>query len=131
MMGYWGEGAKRAYHHTAPINALYSLHEALLIVREEGLDGAWDRHYKNHRALRAGLEAMGLRFVVNKADRLPQLNAVSIPAGVDDAKVGWFAESTGLINDLGIFVLEYYYLRLKFFNITIFIPFSIHYYPFR
>jgi len=87
VMGYWGEGTKRAYHHTAPINALYSLHEALLILREEGLDGAWDRHYKNHRALRAGLEAMGLRFVVNKADRLPQLNAVSIPKGVDDAKV--------------------------------------------
>lgn len=87
VMGYWGEGAKRAYHHTAPINALYSLHEALLILREEGLDRAWDRHYKNHLALRAGLEAMGLLFVVNKADRLPQLNAVSIPDGVDDAKV--------------------------------------------
>jgi len=87
VMGYWGEGAKRAYHHTAPINALYSLHEALLILREEGLDGAWDRHYKNHLALRAGLEAMGLLFVVNKADRLPQLNAVTIPDGVDDAKV--------------------------------------------
>jgi alanine-glyoxylate transaminase/serine-glyoxylate transaminase/serine-pyruvate transaminase len=87
VMGYWGEGAKRAYHHTAPINALYSLHEALLILREEGLDRAWDRHYKNHLALRAGLEAMGLSFVVNKADRLPQLNAVAIPDGVDDAKV--------------------------------------------
>jgi len=87
VMGYWGEGAKRAYHHTAPINALYSLHEALLILREEGLDRAWDRHFKNHLALRAGLEAMGLLFVVNKADRLPQLNAVTIPEGVDDAKV--------------------------------------------
>jgi alanine-glyoxylate transaminase/serine-glyoxylate transaminase/serine-pyruvate transaminase len=87
VMGYWGEGAKRAYHHTAPINALYSLHEALLILREEGLDRAWDRHYKNHLALRAGLEAMGLLFVVNKPDRLPQLNAVTIPEGVDDAKV--------------------------------------------
>ena len=87
VMGYWGEGAKRAYHHTAPINALYSLHEALLILREEGLDRAWDRHYQNHLALRAGLEAMGLLFVVNKADRLPQLNAVTIPEGVDDAKV--------------------------------------------
>ena len=87
VMGYWGEGAKRAYHHTAPINALYSLHEALLILMEEGLEDAWDRHYKNHRALRAGLEAMGLTFIVNKADRLPQLNAVSIPEGVDDAAV--------------------------------------------
>jgi len=87
VMGYWGEGAKRAYHHTAPVNALYSLHEALLILMEEGLEDAWDRHYKNHLALRAGLEAMGLTFIVNKADRLPQLNAVSIPEGVDDAAV--------------------------------------------
>ncbi len=87
VMGYWGEGNKRAYHHTAPINALYSLHEALLILSEEGLGNAWDRHYKNHLALRAGLEAMGLTFIVEKSDRLPQLNAVSIPEGVDDAQV--------------------------------------------
>ncbi len=87
VMGYWGEGAKRAYHHTAPINALYSLHEALLILMEEGLDAAWKRHHKNHLALRAGLEAMGLTFIVKEADRLPQLNAVSIPDGVDDAAV--------------------------------------------
>ena len=87
VMGYWGEGAKRAYHHTAPINALYSLHEALLILREEGLDSAWARHYNNHLALKAGLEAMGLTFIVKEADRLPQLNAVTIPAGVDDAAV--------------------------------------------
>ncbi len=87
VMGYWGEGAKRAYHHTAPINALYSLHEALLMLREEGLEAAWARHQKNHLALKAGLEAMGLTFIVKEADRLPQLNAVSIPAGVEDAVV--------------------------------------------
>ena len=87
VMGYWGGGAKRAYHHTAPINALYGLHEALLMLREEGLENAWERHRKNHLALRAGLEAMGLTFIVNEADRLPQLNAVSIPDGVDDAEV--------------------------------------------
>jgi len=87
VMGYWGEGAKRAYHHTAPINALYALHEALLILKEEGLENAWERHRVNHRILKAGLEAMGLQFVVKKADRLPQLNAVSIPEGVDDAAV--------------------------------------------
>jgi alanine-glyoxylate transaminase/serine-glyoxylate transaminase/serine-pyruvate transaminase len=87
VMGYWGEGAKRAYHHTAPINALYALHEALLMLKEEGLENAWQRHRKNHLILRAGLEAMGLQFVVNEADRLPQLNAVSIPDGVDDATV--------------------------------------------
>lgn len=87
VMGYWGGGAKRAYHHTAPINALYGLHEALLMLQEEGLENAWARHRKNHLALRAGLEAMGLTFIVNEADRLPQLNTVSIPAGVDDAAV--------------------------------------------
>ena len=87
VMGYWGEGAKRAYHHTAPINTLYALHEALLMLKEEGLENAWERHRKNHLILRAGLEAMGLQFVVNAADRLPQLNAVSIPEGIDDATV--------------------------------------------
>ena len=87
VMSYWGTGAKRAYHHTAPINALYALHEALLILQEEGLETAWARHRNNHLALRAGLEAMGLTFIVKEGDRLPQLNAVSIPAGVDDAAV--------------------------------------------
>jgi len=87
VMGYWGSGTKRAYHHTAPINALYSLHESLLMLREEGLEKAWARHHKNHLALKAGLEAMGLSFIVKEADRLPQLNAVTIPAGVDDAAV--------------------------------------------
>ncbi len=87
VMGYWGQGTKRAYHHTAPINALYGLHEALVILQEEGLENAWDRHRGNHLALRAGLEAMGLELVVDEAHRLPQLNAVSIPDGVDDAAV--------------------------------------------
>ncbi len=87
VLGYWGSGAKRAYHHTAPINNLYGLHEALVILREEGLENAWARHERNHRALRAGLEAMGLSFVVKEGDRLPQLNAVTIPAGADDATV--------------------------------------------
>jgi alanine-glyoxylate transaminase/serine-glyoxylate transaminase/serine-pyruvate transaminase len=87
IMGYWGTGAKRAYHHTAPVNALYSLHEALLLLKEEGLENAWARHHKNHLALKAGLEAMGLTFIVKEADRLPQLNAVTIPNGVDDATV--------------------------------------------
>jgi alanine-glyoxylate transaminase/serine-glyoxylate transaminase/serine-pyruvate transaminase len=86
VMGYWG-GGKRTYHHTAPVNALYALHEALLILREEGLENAWQRHAGNHRALRAGIEAMGLSFVVPEADRLPQLNAVSVPEGVDEAEV--------------------------------------------
>jgi len=87
VMGYWGGGAKRAYHHTAPINALYALHEALLMLEEEGLENAWQRHMQHHLALRAGLEAMGIQFIVAEKDRLPQLNAVSIPDGVDDAAV--------------------------------------------
>ena len=87
VMGYWGSGQKRAYHHTAPVNALYGLHEALRILEEEGLENAWARHRKMHLALKAGLEAMGLSFIVDEAHRLPQLNAVSIPQGVDDAAV--------------------------------------------
>jgi alanine-glyoxylate transaminase/serine-glyoxylate transaminase/serine-pyruvate transaminase len=87
VLGYWGGGAKRAYHHTAPINTLYGLHEALVILQEEGIENSWARHQKNHDALRAGLEAMGLSFVVPEGQRLPQLNAVSIPDGVDEAAV--------------------------------------------
>jgi alanine-glyoxylate transaminase/serine-glyoxylate transaminase/serine-pyruvate transaminase len=87
VMGYWGEGATRAYHHTAPINNLYGLHEALVILQEEGLENAWARHEQHHQALRAGLEAMGMSFVVKEGDRLPQLNAVTIPEDVDDATV--------------------------------------------
>ncbi|MDO9371973.1 MAG: alanine--glyoxylate aminotransferase family protein, partial [Gammaproteobacteria bacterium] len=86
VMGYWGSG-KRAYHHTAPINALYGLHEALVILQEEGLENAWARHARNHQALKAGVEAMGLRFVVKEGERLPQLNSIYIPDGVDDATV--------------------------------------------
>lgn len=87
VMGYWGKGAKRAYHHTAPINSLYALHESLVLLQDEGLENAWARHAKHHNALKAGLEALGLTFVVPEADRLPQLNAVTIPEGVDDAQV--------------------------------------------
>ena len=87
VMGYWGGGGKRAYHHTAPINNLYGLHEALLILQEEGLENAWARHQHHHQALKAGLEAMGITFVVKEGDRLPQLNAVTIPEGADDAEV--------------------------------------------
>ena len=87
VMGYWGGGAKRAYHHTAPINTLYALHEALVMLREEGLEVAWARHERNHAALRAGIEAMGLQFLVKEQERLPQLNAVTVPRGADDALV--------------------------------------------
>ncbi|MAY43530.1 MULTISPECIES: alanine--glyoxylate aminotransferase family protein [unclassified Neptuniibacter] len=87
VMGYWGGGGKRAYHHTAPVNSLYALHEALVMLEEEGLDNAYTRHQKHHLALRAGLEAMGIGFLVDEDSRLPQLNSVLIPEGVDDAAV--------------------------------------------
>ena len=87
VMGYWGQGTKRAYHHTAPINTLYALHEALIMLQEEGLENAWQRHEHHHQALKAGIEAMGLEFVVAEPYRLPQLNAIRVPAGVDEAAV--------------------------------------------
>ena len=87
VLGYWGGEGKRAYHHTAPVNTLYALHEALVILQEEGIENSWARHRTNHNALKAGFEAMGLSFVVPEDERLPQLNAVSIPEGVDEAAV--------------------------------------------
>ncbi len=87
VMGYWGGGGARAYHHTAPVNALYAFHESLVMLHEEGLVNSWARHALHHQALRAGLEAMGLRFLVEEAYRLPQLNSVLVPAGVDEAEV--------------------------------------------
>ena len=87
VMRYWsGEGA-RVYHHTAPINPLYALHESLVMLEEEGLEQAWARHAIMHNALRDGVEAMGLSLIVDKEYRLPQLNTVSIPEGVDEAAV--------------------------------------------
>ncbi|WP_372724144.1 alanine--glyoxylate aminotransferase family protein [Immundisolibacter sp.] len=85
VLGYWSGAARRSYHHTAPINALYGLHEALLMLHEEGLEAAWARHALHHQALRAGLEAMGLPLLGADGERLPQLNMVGIPDGVDDA----------------------------------------------
>ncbi len=90
LTGYWGPGAKRAYHHTAPINSLYALHEALRILHAQGLETAWQRHADNHAKLRDGLQAMGLEFCVEPEFRLPQLNAVNVPDGIDEAEVRSF-----------------------------------------
>lgn len=87
IMGYWGGGTKRAYHHTAPVNTLYALHESLVMLQDEGLEQAWARHFYHHSALKAGLEAMGIQLVVEEQYRLPQLNLISIPEGVDEAAV--------------------------------------------
>lgn len=92
---YWG--SNRAYHHTAPINMNYGLHEALRIVLEEGLEARFARHQRNHRALKAGLAALGLQYAVKEGQQLPMLNAVLIPDGADDAKV-----RGQLLNEFGI-----------------------------
>ncbi len=88
VVNYWtAQGGARTYHHTAPVNALYGLHEALVMLREEGLDAAWKRHGEMHAGLVAGFEAMGLKLKVDAGVRLPQLNVVEVPAGVDEAAV--------------------------------------------
>ena len=82
---YWGE--ERFYHHTAPISMCYALREALRLVHEEGLEARWQRHEQNHRALMAGLQAMGLQPFAQTGHWLPPLNAVRVPEGITDRKV--------------------------------------------
>ncbi|HET6264108.1 MAG TPA: alanine--glyoxylate aminotransferase family protein [Usitatibacter sp.] len=86
LSGYWG-ATNRTYHHTAPTNSLFALHEALLLIKEEGLEQCWARHRRHHVALKAGLEAMGLKFRVAEPFQLPQMNAVACPDGVDEELV--------------------------------------------
>jgi alanine-glyoxylate transaminase / serine-glyoxylate transaminase / serine-pyruvate transaminase len=86
VRNYWSDSS-RVYHHTAPINMNFALHEALRIVLDEGLEARFARHLRNHLALRAGLEAIGISFAVAESYRLPMLNAVKIPDNVDDAAV--------------------------------------------
>ncbi|HZQ72604.1 MAG TPA: aminotransferase class V-fold PLP-dependent enzyme [Burkholderiales bacterium] len=96
LLGYWG-ATTRTYHHTAPTNSLFGLHEALLLLREEGMENAWARHQRHHTALKAGLEAMGLKFLVKEQYQLPQMNAVRCPEGVNEAEV-----RKTLLNEFGI-----------------------------
>ncbi len=86
ILNYWGS-TTRTYHHTAPINGLFALHEALLLLREEGIEHSWARHKRHYLALKAGLEAMGLKFLVKDAARLPQMSAVYVPQGINEAEV--------------------------------------------
>jgi alanine-glyoxylate transaminase / serine-glyoxylate transaminase / serine-pyruvate transaminase len=92
---YWG--TDRAYHHTAPITMNYAIREGLRLVQEEGLEVRWARHLRNHKALKAGLKAIGLNYSAKEGNQLPQLNAVFIPAGVDDLTV-----RKRLLNEFGI-----------------------------
>lgn len=87
VMSYWSGEGKRAYHHTAPVNALYALHEALLLLKQETLEKVWLRHRTQHNNLHAGLTDLGIEFIVPEAERLPQLNTVYIPEGKDDASI--------------------------------------------
>lgn len=96
LLGYWGE-TTRTYHHTAPTNSLYALHEALLVLQQEGLENAWARHQRNHLALKAGLSQLDIDYVVAEKDRLPQLNSIHIPTGLDDKQV-----RAALLNQHGI-----------------------------
>ncbi|MDB5390342.1 MAG: pucG [Planctomycetaceae bacterium] len=95
VRNYWGQ--QRAYHHTAPINMNYALREALRLVLEEGLENRQARHMKNHLALKAGIEAMGLKYAVPASHCLPMLNAIQIPDGINDAAV-----RSQLLNEFGI-----------------------------
>jgi alanine-glyoxylate transaminase/serine-glyoxylate transaminase/serine-pyruvate transaminase len=96
VRNYWSQQS-RAYHHTAPINMNYALHEALRETLAEGLEQRWARHRRNHLAFRAGLEALGLEFAVAEGIRLPMLNAVRIPDGIDDRQV-----RSDLLSNFGI-----------------------------
>lgn len=87
VVNYWSGEGKRAYHHTAPVNSLYALHESLVMLHQEGLEQSWQRHRQMHQKLAQGLASLGLTFIVPEDERLPQLNTVNIPEGVDDAKV--------------------------------------------
>ena len=87
IKNYWGQGAKRAYHHTAPVNSLYGLYESLVILKEEGLENTWERHARNYRKLKEGLDKLGFEYLVDEKERTPQLNAVIIPKNIDEAKV--------------------------------------------
>ncbi len=85
---YWTEGVSRKYHHTAPVNMVFALHEGLRLILEEGLAAVFERHRKNAAALQAGLETLGLRYVVEKQEqRLPMLHAVFLPEGLEEGKL--------------------------------------------
>jgi len=96
LANYWGEGA-RAYHHTAPITMNYALHESLRLVLEEGLAERWDRHEANHIKLKKGLSELKLFIASQEGHQLWQLNAVTVPAGTDEAEV-----RKSLLTDSGI-----------------------------
>ncbi|GAA5217993.1 alanine--glyoxylate aminotransferase family protein [Corallincola platygyrae] len=97
VMDYWAGEGKRSYHHTAPVNGLYALHESLCQLLNEGLEQSWHRHLLMHNLLKQGLTDLGIEFIVPEDERLPQLNAVYIPSTASDAEI-----RTALLNDYNI-----------------------------
>lgn len=97
ILSYWAGSSKRAYHHTAPINSLYALHESLLILKEEGIENSWDRHQANGKKLIEELNKIDLKPLVKEDERLPQLTSIIVPEGIDEAKV-----RQSLLNDFNI-----------------------------
>ncbi len=97
VKNYWS-GAKRAYHHTAPVSSVYAMHSALSLVLEEGLGNRWERHQNIHQYLRNELETLGFSYLVKAENRLPNLNSVYLPKSInDEAKV-----RSILLNDFNI-----------------------------
>jgi alanine-glyoxylate transaminase/serine-glyoxylate transaminase/serine-pyruvate transaminase len=86
IIDYW-QGQKRSYHHTAPINMLYALYAAVKCIVDEGLEGVFRRHTETHEMLVSQLAELGLELLVDAPYRLPMLNAVKIPEGIDEADV--------------------------------------------
>lgn len=87
VMDYWSGAGKRSYHHTAPVNSLYALHESLLLLKQEGLENSWARHREQHLKLAEGLGSLGIRYIVPAEERLPQLNSVWVPEGANDPAI--------------------------------------------
>ena len=96
--GYWSESSQRSYHHTAPVNSIFALAESLRLVKREGLERSWERHREISQTLVTGLNRLGLEMMVDDTSiRLPQLNVVNVPQGIDEAAV-----RTRLLEDEGI-----------------------------
>jgi len=99
LFQYWGEtGAtkKRAFHHTAPISSIYGMHEAVRLSIDEGREARWARHQEGHEALVRGLDRLGLQLFTPATHRAPTINVISVPDGVDEAKV------RGRLLDMGV-----------------------------
>ncbi len=97
LTGYWSTGSKRAYHHTAPVNSLFALHAALEILHREGLENSWQRHADTYQQLHDGLQELDIEYLVDPEYRLPQLNTVKVPAGVNEAEI-----RTRLLNEFNL-----------------------------